>query len=51
MVLIPSFLYSSVSRDSRLPIICREEASQDETYDASEEVEYSSEPSLLCSDM
>ncbi|XP_072001011.1 voltage-dependent L-type calcium channel subunit alpha-1C isoform X4 [Engystomops pustulosus] len=41
----------SVSRDSRLPIICREEASQDETYDASEEVEYSSEPSLLCSDM
>ncbi|KAG9471220.1 hypothetical protein GDO78_015428 [Eleutherodactylus coqui] len=42
---------SSVSRDSRLPIICREEASQDETYDASEEVEYSSEPSLLCSDM
>ncbi|KAM4038273.1 voltage-dependent L-type calcium channel subunit alpha-1C [Anomaloglossus baeobatrachus] len=41
----------SVSRDSRLPIICREEASHDETYDASEEVEYSSEPSLLCSDM
>ncbi|XP_056373865.1 voltage-dependent L-type calcium channel subunit alpha-1C isoform X3 [Hyla sarda] len=41
----------SVSRDSRLPIICREEASQDETYDASEEVEYSSEPSLLCADM
>ncbi|KAG8438803.1 hypothetical protein GDO86_005119 [Hymenochirus boettgeri] len=42
---------SSVSRDSRLPIICREDASQDETYEASEEVEYSSEPSLLCSDM
>ncbi|XP_075458516.1 voltage-dependent L-type calcium channel subunit alpha-1C isoform X6 [Ascaphus truei] len=42
---------SSVSRDSRLPIICREEASQDETYDPSEDVEYSSEPSLLCSDM
>ncbi|XP_075458519.1 voltage-dependent L-type calcium channel subunit alpha-1C isoform X9 [Ascaphus truei] len=41
----------SVSRDSRLPIICREEASQDETYDPSEDVEYSSEPSLLCSDM
>ncbi|MEE6478011.1 hypothetical protein FKM82_011712 [Ascaphus truei] len=45
------FLPSSVSRDSRLPIICREEASQDETYDPSEDVEYSSEPSLLCSDM
>ncbi|XP_053317790.1 voltage-dependent L-type calcium channel subunit alpha-1C isoform X1 [Spea bombifrons] len=42
---------SSVSRDSRLPIICREEPSQDETYDASEDVEYCSEPSLLCSDM
>ncbi|XP_072256128.1 voltage-dependent L-type calcium channel subunit alpha-1C isoform X7 [Pyxicephalus adspersus] len=42
---------SSVSRDSRLPIICREEASQDDTYDASEEVEYNSEPSLLCSDI
>ncbi|XP_053317791.1 voltage-dependent L-type calcium channel subunit alpha-1C isoform X2 [Spea bombifrons] len=41
----------SVSRDSRLPIICREEPSQDETYDASEDVEYCSEPSLLCSDM
>ncbi|XP_041443856.1 voltage-dependent L-type calcium channel subunit alpha-1C isoform X2 [Xenopus laevis] len=41
----------SVSRDSRLPIISREEASQDETYDASEEVEYNSEPSLLCSEM
>ncbi|KAM8973326.1 voltage-dependent L-type calcium channel subunit alpha-1C isoform 2-T2 [Pelodytes ibericus] len=41
----------SVSRDSRLPIICREEASQEETYEASEDAEYSSEPSLLCSDM
>ncbi|CAH2276431.1 voltage-dependent L-type calcium channel subunit alpha-1C isoform X2 [Pelobates cultripes] len=42
---------SSVSRDSRLPIICREEVSQEEMYDASEDMEYSSEPSLLCTDM
>ncbi|XP_063303735.1 voltage-dependent L-type calcium channel subunit alpha-1C isoform X5 [Pelobates fuscus] len=41
----------SVSRDSRLPIICREEVSQEEMYDASEDMEYSSEPSLLCTDM
>ncbi|XP_078529785.1 voltage-dependent L-type calcium channel subunit alpha-1C isoform X1 [Lissotriton helveticus] len=39
---------SSNSRDSRLPIISREEASQDDTYDENfnEDVEYSSEPSL-----
>uniref|UniRef100_A0A8C5N2Z8 Voltage-dependent L-type calcium channel subunit alpha n=1 Tax=Leptobrachium leishanense TaxID=445787 RepID=A0A8C5N2Z8_9ANUR len=42
---------SSVSRDSRIPIICREEVSQEEMYDASEDIEYSSEPSLLCVDM
>ncbi|XP_069484744.1 voltage-dependent L-type calcium channel subunit alpha-1C isoform X3 [Ambystoma mexicanum] len=45
-------LARSNSRDSRLPIISREEGSQEDTYDEifNEDVEYSSEPSLL-SDM
>ncbi|XP_029455730.1 voltage-dependent L-type calcium channel subunit alpha-1C isoform X4 [Rhinatrema bivittatum] len=43
----------SYSKDSRLPIICREETSQDESYDENlnEDVDDSSEPSFLSTEM
>nr|XP_033807008.1 voltage-dependent L-type calcium channel subunit alpha-1C isoform X4 [Geotrypetes seraphini] len=44
---------SSYSKDSRLPIICREELAQDESYDENlnEDADFSSEPSLLSTEM